>query len=66
MSWSELERLVADAETTADLHKALRACQSQVDLLLAARSRGYHITRIDLLRAWKQHQGLAMRRASGS
>lgn len=65
MSWVELERLVEDAETNTELRDVLRSCQSQVDLLLAARSRGYHITRIDLLRAWQQHQGLGLRRASG-
>ena len=65
MSWVELERLVGDAESNSELREALRICQSQPDLLLAARSRGYHITRIDLLRAWQQHKTLHTQQASG-
>lgn len=65
MSWSELERLVAEAETDPGLKQVLRSCHSQAELLLAARNQGFHITRIDLLRAWQQHQALTLRRASG-
>jgi len=42
MSWADLERLVADAET------------SQV-LLQTARQQGYRVTRGDLLNAWLKH-----------
>jgi predicted ribosomally synthesized peptide with nif11-like leader len=66
MSWAELERFVEDAETEADLREVVQSCQSQAELLLAARRRGYHITRVDFLRAWQQHKALATRQASGS
>lgn len=66
MSWAELERLVGDAETNGELRESLRSCQSQAQLLLAARLRGYHITRVDLLRAWQDHALHGMGRASGS
>ncbi len=55
MSWSELERLVEDAEADAPVQRALRHCRSQQELVLAARRLGYRITRIDLLRAWQIH-----------
>ncbi|MFN6337590.1 MAG: Nif11-like leader peptide family natural product precursor [Cyanobacteriota bacterium] len=64
MSWVELERLVTDAEADAELRRILRSCPSQADLLLAARRRGYHITRVDLLRAWQRHQQRSSQRAS--
>jgi hypothetical protein len=64
MSWAELERFVGDAESNGELRQILRSCQSQAELLLAARIRGYHITRIDLLRAWQEHKGLSMNQAS--
>ena len=54
MSWSELERFVADAEADAALQRALRHCRSRKELILAARRLGYRITRIDLHRAWLQ------------
>lgn len=57
MSWGELERLVGDAETNPQLRRLLRACASQDQLLLSARRQGYHITRVDLWRAWQQHHG---------
>lgn len=65
MSWAELERLVVDAESNPELREVLRACHSQPEFLLAARTRGYHITRIDLLRAWQDHSLQALGRASG-
>jgi hypothetical protein len=65
MSWAELERLVGDAEKDGELRQLLQASQSQADLLLAARNRGYHITRIDLQRAWQDHANGLLRRASG-
>lgn len=65
MSWGELERLVEDAEGDAELRTLLRSCQSQPQLVLLARQLGYHITRVDLARAWETHQANDERRASG-
>jgi hypothetical protein len=65
MSWAELERLVGDAEKDGELRQILKASQSQADLLLAARTRGYHITRVDLQRAWQDHANGLPRRVSG-
>jgi hypothetical protein len=56
MSWSELERLVEEAEADRALARALRHCRSRGELVLAARRLGYRISRVDLLRAWQlQH-----------
>ncbi|MFN9645383.1 MAG: Nif11-like leader peptide family natural product precursor [Cyanobacteriota bacterium] len=55
MSWRELERLVEDAERNPELRAGLRACQTQPQLVLLARQRGYHITRVDLARAREDH-----------
>lgn len=63
MSWVELERLVADAEHDAALRDGLRGCQTQPELLLKARRLGYHITRVDLARAWQDHQAAGGKRA---
>ena len=52
MSWSELERLVEDAETDAVMRRALRHCRSRRELLLAAGRLGYVITKDDLQQAW--------------
>jgi predicted ribosomally synthesized peptide with nif11-like leader len=51
MSRSELERLVAEAENDRDLRRALRHCRSKQELVLAARRRGFRITRMDIQRA---------------
>ncbi|MCP9805946.1 Nif11-like leader peptide family natural product precursor [Cyanobium sp. T1B-Tous] len=56
MSWSELERLVDEAEGEASLRRALGHCRSQQELVLAARRLGYRITRVDLQRAWLLHR----------
>jgi len=56
MSWSELERLVDDAESQRDLQRSLRHCRSRKELILAARRLGYRITRMDLQRAWLEQQ----------
>lgn len=56
MSWSELERLVQEAEADTSLARALRHCPSRKELILAARRLGYRITRMDLQRAWQQEQ----------
>jgi hypothetical protein len=58
MSWSELERLVCDAEVDAAMQRALKHCRSRKELILAARRLGYRITRVDLQRAWQEHQQL--------
>jgi predicted ribosomally synthesized peptide with nif11-like leader len=54
MSWSELERLVAEAENDRDLRRALRHCRSKQELVVAARRLGYRITRVDIQRARKE------------
>ncbi|MCP9838678.1 Nif11-like leader peptide family natural product precursor [Cyanobium sp. N.Huapi 1H5] len=59
MSWSELERLVDEAETDEVIRRGLRHCRSSPELVLAARRLGYHVTRVDLQRAWQLHR-LAM------
>lgn len=51
MSWSELARLVKDAASDARLLQKLQDCATPQDLVLAARRRGYRITRIDVERA---------------
>ncbi len=57
MSWSELERLVEEAETDPMIRRGLRHCRSSPELLLAARRMGFRVTRVDLQRAWLlQHQ----------
>ena len=55
MSWSDLERLVVDAEASAQLQGVLRRCRSRNDLLHAARRLGYRVTKGDLRQAWLQH-----------
>lgn len=56
MSWSELERLVEEAEADGGLRRALRHCRSRRELLLACRHLGFGITRTDLRQAWELHQ----------
>lgn len=58
MSWSELERLVSEAEADRALQRALRHCRSRQELILAARRLGYEVTRTDLQRAWDEHRQL--------
>ena len=55
VSWSDLERLVTDAETSAELQQALRRCRSRQELLLTACQLGYQVTSSDLLNAWLEH-----------
>jgi hypothetical protein len=43
MSWSELERLVDQAEVDASLRRSLKGCRSTPELILAARRLGYRI-----------------------
>jgi hypothetical protein len=55
MSWSDLERLVADAEASPALQQVLRQCHSRQELLRTARQLGYRLTRADLQNAWLEH-----------
>ena len=55
MSWSDLERLVVDAEARAHLQGILRRCRSRDELLQTARRLGYRVTHNDLRQAWSQH-----------
>jgi hypothetical protein len=52
MSWSELERLVADAEADPRLRISLRHCRSRRELVLASKRLGYRILDADLRQAW--------------
>ncbi len=56
MGWSELERMVDQAEADGTLRRAFRHCRSQEELVLAARQMGFRITRMDLQRARDLHQ----------
>ena len=55
MSWSELERLVQEAEADRGLQRALAHCRSCAELVLAARRLGFRIVRRDIQRAWVLH-----------
>ena len=55
MSWSDLERLVADAESSPALQQVLRQCHSRQELLRTARQLGYRVTKSDLLNARLEH-----------
>ena len=59
MSWSDLERLVADAESSPALQQVLRQCRSRQELLCTARQLGYRLTRSDLQNAWLEHHNTA-------
>jgi len=65
MSWSELERLVDEAEANPSLRRSLKGCRSTPELILAARSLGYRITRMDLQRAWEEERQEYQREAEG-
>lgn len=56
MSWSELERLVEQAEGDAALRRALMHCRSRSELVLASRRLGFGIDEHDLRIAWQLHQ----------
>ena len=55
MSWSDLERLVVDAETSHELQQTLSQCRSRQELLRTARQLDYRVTKGDLLNAWLEH-----------
>jgi hypothetical protein len=56
MSWSELERLVEEAEADGVIRRALRHCRSRRELLLAGQRLGYGISSDDLHQAWELHR----------
>jgi hypothetical protein len=57
MSWSELERLVDDAESDPAIRRGLRRCRSRREFLLASARLGYRIEPRDLRMAWSLDQG---------
>lgn len=57
MSWSELERLVEEAEGDSVLRRALMHCRSTSELVLASRRLGFAIDGHDLNLARQLHQG---------
>lgn len=57
MSWSELERLVDDAESDPAIRRGLRRCRSRREFLLASARLGYRIQPRDLRTAWSLDQG---------
>ena len=59
MSWTDLERLVVDAEASVQLQGVLRRCSSRNELLQTARRLGYRVTKGDLRQAWLQHLQVA-------
>ena len=65
MSWSELERLVDQAEANPSLRRSLKGCRSTTELILAARHLGYRITRVDLQRAWEEERQDYKRQVQG-
>jgi len=56
MSWSELERLVDDAERDPSIRRGLRRCRSRRELVMASRRLGYGILLQDLWNAWRLEQ----------
>jgi hypothetical protein len=52
MSWSELQRLVEEAEADGAIRRGLRRCRSPRELLMASRRLGYSIQARDLRNAW--------------
>ena len=59
MGWSDLERLVADAETSPALQQVLRQCQSRQELIRTARQLGYRVTKGDLENGRLEHHNAA-------
>jgi hypothetical protein len=56
VSRQELERLVDDAEQDGSIRWLLRHCRSNEALILAGRTLGYRITRVDLQQAIAEDQ----------
>jgi hypothetical protein len=57
MSWSELERLVDDAESDPAIRRGLRRCRSRREFLLASWHLGYRIQPRDIQMAWSLDLG---------
>lgn len=57
MSWSELQRLVEEAEMDERLSRGLRRCRSRDELLLACQRLGYQIQSLDLRHARALERG---------
>jgi len=64
MTWSELERLVADAEHQECLRRSLQRCGNSAELIELARTLGYRISQADLRLARVKHGVERRRRAS--
>ena len=56
MSWSELQRLVEEAEADGVIRLGLRHCRSGQELVLACRRLGYAIEAADLRQARAQER----------
>ncbi|MCP9891446.1 Nif11-like leader peptide family natural product precursor [Cyanobium sp. Aljojuca 7D2] len=65
MSWSDLERLVADAENNQELQQTLSQCRSRQELLRTARQLGYRVTKSDLHNAWLEHHNAPAANGAG-
>lgn len=61
VSWSELERLVSEAELDGALRRWLRHCRSRQELILAARRLGFEVCLQDLRQAWQLRSGAGRR-----
>jgi hypothetical protein len=59
MGWSELERLVDEAERDPVLRRSLRASRSLTELALACQRLGYQVTGSDLRQARALEQTLS-------
>lgn len=56
MTWSELQRLVEQAESDAALRRALMRCRTRFELVLASQRLGFGIDGRDLKLAWELHR----------
>lgn len=52
-------------KTDPSLRRSLKGCRSQEELILAARSLGYRISRMDLQRAWEEERRKKHREVQG-
>lgn len=51
MSWSELQRLVEEAEADGSIRRGLRRCRSRHEFVMACQRLGYGIQTMDLRKA---------------
>ena len=65
MTWSELERLVRDAEHQECLRRRLQRCGNSAELTDLARTLGYRISQADLRLARVKH-GVEKRRSASA